>query len=237
MSRLSRISRGAVDPLIALVLGGAYLALLLTTVKDLGYARDEGFYFQAARTYEGWFELLIKTPAQAFQRGNIDRFWQANNEHPALIKSLFALSRRYLYGEWKWFAEEGTAFRFPGMVLSSLAVSVTYQWGRRAVGRLAGVAGALGLAMIPSIFYHSHLDCFDMPVAAMWLFTTYAYWRSLEPGKLRWVLATGILYGLLLDTKHNSWLLPPALIAHFVIAQGVGIWRDVKFGRVRAPLS
>jgi 4-amino-4-deoxy-L-arabinose transferase-like glycosyltransferase len=237
MSRLSKFSRAAIDPLIALVLGGVYLALLMSTVKDLGYARDEGFYFQAARSYEGWFELLLKSPEQAFQRANVDRFWSANNEHPALIKSLFALSRRYLFGESKWIAEEGTAFRFPGMVLSSLAVSVTYLWGRRAVGRLAGTVGALGFAMMPAVFYHSHLDCFDMPVAAMWLFTSYAYWRSLEPGKLRWALATGILYGLLLDTKHNSWLLPPALIAHFVLARGDGIWRDVKLGRVRAPLA
>jgi hypothetical protein len=46
-----------------------------------------------------------------------------------------------------------------------------------------------------------------------------------------------VLYGLLLNTKHNSWLLPPALIAHFVIARGEGFWRDLRGGRVRAPLA
>jgi hypothetical protein len=40
------------DFLLAAGLFMTYLALLLATVKDLGYARDEGFYFQAARSYE-----------------------------------------------------------------------------------------------------------------------------------------------------------------------------------------
>jgi len=237
MSRTRKILLGLVDPMIGLALGGAYLALLLLTVKDLGYARDEGFYFQAARSYESWFDLLFKSPSEAMKQVNVDRYWAANNEHPAFVKSLFALSRKLLFDHWKWFAEEGTAFRFPGMLLSSLAVGVTYLWGRRAVGRLGGVVAAVLFAMMPRVFYHSHLDCFDMPVAAMWLFTTYAYWRSTHGGSFVWVLATGVLYGLLLNTKHNSWLLPPALIAHFLIARNTAIWRDLRAGRIAAPAA
>lgn len=236
-SRARRFLSASVDPLIALGLAAAYLWLLFATSKNLGYARDEGFYFQAARSYEGWFDLLIKSPKAALEQGAVDRSWAANNEHPAFIKSLFALSHKYLHTQWKLIAEEGTSFRFPGMLLSSLAVAVTYLWGRRAIGRLAGLVAALSFAMMPRIFYHAHLDCFDMPVAAMWLFTTYAYWRSISGGGLRWALFTGVLYGLLLNTKHNSWLLPPALIAHFVIARGDGIWRDLRAGRVRAPAA
>ena len=52
-----------------------------------------------------------------------------------------------------------------------------------------------------------------------------------------WAIATGVLYGLLLNTKHNSWLLPPALIVHFVVARGEGFWRELRTGRVRAPLA
>lgn len=237
MSRARRLLGAGLDPLIGLCLAALYLALLLATTRDLGYARDEGFYFQAARSYEGWFELLFRSPKAAFDRAAIDRYWTANNEHPALIKSLFALSHKFLHTEWKLIRDEGTSFRFPGMLLSSLAVAVTYLWGRRVSGRVAGVVAALSFAMMPRVFYHSHLDCFDMPVAAMWLFTTYAYWRSISGGGWRWALFTGVLYGLLLNTKHNSWLLPPALIAHFVIARGDGIWRELRAGRVRAPLA
>jgi len=237
MSRIRRTSLALVDPLIAVALGGAYLALLLLSVRHLGYARDEGFYFQAARSYESWFRLLFDTPSAAFDRANVDRYWQANSEHPGFVKSLFALSHYFLYEKWKWFSVEGTAYRFPGMLLSSIAVATTYLWGRRAIGRLAGVIAAVSFAMMPRVFYHSHLDCFDMPVTAMWLLTTYAYWRSTHGGRLGWALLTGLLYGFLLNTKHNSWLLPPALIAHFLIARNVGVWRDLRVGRVPVPAA
>ncbi|MBK7582582.1 MAG: glycosyltransferase family 39 protein [Myxococcales bacterium] len=237
MSRLRRFLAALVDPAIGLGLAALYLALLYSTTKNLGYARDEGFYFQAARSYEGWFEQLWRAPKAALEPGTIDRFWSANNEHPALIKSLFALSHKFLHSEWHLIKDEGTSFRFPGMLLSSLAVAVTYAWGRRVSGRLAGLVAALAFAMMPRVYYHAHLDCFDMPVAAMWLFTTYAYFRSVTGGGWRWALFTGVLYGCLLNTKHNSWLLPPALIAHFVIARGEGLWRELRTGTVRAPLA
>lgn len=235
--RLRRWFPRLVDPLLALVLGGGYVALLLATAQTLGYARDEGFYFQAAQSYEAWFEQLLRSPDVALQRGAVDRHWQANSEHPAFMKSLFALSHHYLYEQWHWFREAGTAYRFPGMLMGGLAVGVTYLWGRRALDRLAGVIAAVLLAMMPRVFYHAHLDCFDVPVAAMWLVTTWAYWRSLGPGGLKWALLTGVLYGLLLNTKHNSWLLPPALIAHFVLTRGRDLWRELRTGRLAIPAA
>src|SRR6187549_1507264 len=192
------------DLTVCLLLAGCYLALLLSTVHDLGYARDEGFYFQAARSYEAWFELLGTDLTQALEPLTVDRYWSANHEHPALMKSLFALSHRYLFTGWQLFREQGTAYRFPGMVISTLGVLVTYLWGARESGRLAGVVGALSLALMPRVFYHAHLACFDMPVCAMLLLTSYAFARSLQGG-WRWSAATGIIYGLLLDTKHNAW--------------------------------
>jgi hypothetical protein len=225
----------ALDPGVALLLGCSYLALLLATVRELGYARDEGFYFAAAKSYEGWFELLFSNPSQAFQRASVDRFWNANHEHPALMKSLFALSHRFLHEKWRLIAEEGTAYRFPAMALSALSVSVTYLWGRRAIGRTAGLVAALLFALMPHTFHHAHLACFDMPVAAMWLLTTYAYSRSLGARGLGWALVTGLLYGLLLNTKHNSWLLPPALVVHFIVTRGPRLGRELKLGRIALP--
>ncbi len=212
----------------------SYLTLLLLTVKDLGYARDEGFYFQAARSYEAWFELLHTDFAQAMDPHFIDRYWSTNHEHPALMKTLFAFSHRYLFTGFGLFREQGTAYRFPGMVLSALGVAVTYAWGSRENGRLAGAVSALALALMPRVFYHSHLACFDMPVTTMLLITTYAFARSLE-GKLGWAIATGVLYGLLLDTKHNAWLLPGAFLLHFVLTRGVFAVRELLAKRWAFP--
>jgi 4-amino-4-deoxy-L-arabinose transferase-like glycosyltransferase len=231
------LGRG-LDALVFVALVAGYVAVLLATVENLGYARDEGFYFTAAAQYREWFEILFEDPEAAVQRRTVDRYWRANHEHPGFVKSLFALSNLLLHHRWKVFAEAGTSFRFPGMVLSALAVGVVYLWGRQTMGRIAGLVAAASFALMPRIFYHAHLDCFDVPVASMWLVTTYVYWLSLERGGLFWPLSTGVLYGLLLDTKHNAWLLPPALIAHFLITRGIrGLRRDLAVGRASFPLA
>ncbi|MEI9937459.1 MAG: glycosyltransferase family 39 protein [Pseudomonadota bacterium] len=222
------------DLAVCIVLAAAYLALLLSTVHDLGYARDEGFYFQAARSYETWFELLRTDFVRAIDPVTVDRYWSANHEHPALMKSLFAFSHRFLFTGWRLFREPGTAYRFPGMVLSTGGVVVTYIWGARESGRLAGLVGALSLAFMPRVFYHSHLACFDMPVTAMLLLTSYAFARSLEGG-LGWAIATGVIYGLLLDTKHNAWLLPGAFGLHFLLTRGKDALGELRAKRWPVP--
>jgi hypothetical protein len=73
-----------------------------------------------------------------------------------------------------------------------------------------------------------------MPVTTMLLLTTYAFARSLE-GKLSWALATGVLYGLLLDTKHNAWLLPGAFVLHFLLTRGVHAARELLRKRWAFP--
>ncbi len=113
------------DLAVCVVLAVAYITLLLSTVHDLGYARDEGFYFQAARSYEAWFELLGTDFAAALEPATVDRYWSANHEHPALMKSLFALSHRYLFTSWQLWRKQGTAYRFHGIVVSKLGVLVT----------------------------------------------------------------------------------------------------------------
>jgi hypothetical protein len=201
------------DALIAAALGGSYLALLLGTVKDLGYARDEGFYFHAAATLEAWLDVFSERGMEAFGRPLVDPYFAVNHEHPVLMKGLFALSHRFLFERLGLFSEPGTAYRLPGMLMAVLAIVVLYFWGRELRGRVAGVVSALGFALMPRVFFHSHLACFDVPVAAMWLTTAYVYYRSLGRGP-GWAVATGVLYGLLLDTKHNSWIFPFAVLAH-----------------------
>ena len=208
---------GWVDRGLALFIAFNYVLLLLLTVRDLGYARDEGFYFQAARSYQGWFEQLWRDPANAVRHA--DSAWRVNNEHPALVKSLFALSNLLLYKRWHLFAMEGTSFRFPAMVLSGLGIGLVYLWGARARGRLCGLVAALGLGFMPRFFFHAHLACFDAPVVTMWTLCAYCYWRALARGGWLWPIAVGVAFGLALDTKHNSWFLPVACGLHALLLE------------------
>jgi 4-amino-4-deoxy-L-arabinose transferase-like glycosyltransferase len=229
----SRLDR--TDAAIAVALSLVYLALLLASVDDLGYARDEGFYYHAARVLESFFGLFAEPGVEPFAREVTDRYFAVNHEHPVLMKLLFALSHRLLHEELGLFSEHGTAYRFPAMVLAALAVGVTYLFGRAAYGRLAALVAASLFAAMPAIFYHSHLACFDVPVLSLWLVTTYVYYRSLTARGFAFVFGSGVLYGLLLDTKHNAWLLPFALLLHLVITRGAAITRgfSLPLGRER----
>lgn len=203
----------ALDLALAAALVVGYVGCLLATVEELGYARDEGFYFHAAASYEQWIDLLLQAPGRAMTRAAVDRHWAVNHEHPALMKTLFAMSHRTFFDRWGWFAEAGTAYRFPGMVASALAVGLVFVWGRLAVGRRAGLVAALLFALMPRVFYHAHLACFDLPAVALALASSFALWRSLEHPSLGGGLATGLVYGLYLDTKHNAWLFPAIVLA------------------------
>jgi hypothetical protein len=224
------------DAGIALLLGVVYVALLLATASSLGYARDEGFYFHAAERYASWFSLLLRAPTEALERPTIDGAFSINREHPVLAKSLFALSW-LAHRRWNLFPDEGTSFRFPGMCFAGLTVGLCYLWGALSWSRAAGAMAALLVALVPTTFYHGHLACFDVPITAMWLLVAFCYHRSLVDGGWRWALATGVAFGLALNTKHNSWFLPIAFVVHAALSRGAGWRRSCVGGRFSLPLA
>lgn len=212
------------DAALAAGLGLAYVTLLLRTSKSVGYARDEGFYSYAAAAVERWFELFGVPGARPFGQAAIDAHFGPVHEHPGLMKTLFAFSRHFLHEGLGLFPDPGTALRFPGMLMAGLAVAVLYLWGRQAEGRPAGIAAALAFALMPHVFFHAHLACLDLGAAAMWLLTSYLYFRAFTERRLGFVIAAGVVYGLFLNTKHNAWLLPFALVAHLAFVRFVE-WR------------
>jgi mRNA-degrading endonuclease HigB of HigAB toxin-antitoxin module len=209
------------DAAVALALASGYVAWLVRGARTLGYARDEGFYFQAANGYGRWFEALLSDRHAALERRAVDAAWATNHEHPALIKSLFALSNLFLQKKHHLFAMEGTSYRFPAMILAGLVVALVYVWGTQARGRVAGLTAAALLATMPRFFFHAHLACFDVPIVALWTLGAYTYWRSLRDGGWIFPVLAGVCFGLALDTKHNSWFLPIACSTHLV---ALSVW-------------
>jgi 4-amino-4-deoxy-L-arabinose transferase-like glycosyltransferase len=246
LERLSRLWRTAIDlpakigwrdHVIAALIASAYIAWLLSTARSLGFARDEGFYFHAAQSYSRWFELLMSRPHDALRQQSIDAVWSENHEHPSLMKSLFAFSWMLFYKKWQLFSDASTAFRFPGMLMMGLSLWVTYLFGARVYSRRAGVMAAVLLGLMPRVFYNAHLACFDIGIVAMWTWCIYVYWRSQVEGGLGWAIATGVVYGLTLDTKHNSWVLPFVLVPHALFVHRKAILNQLRVGRITFPAS
>lgn len=226
------------DHLIGGGIGLLYVIWLLATARSLGFSRDEGFYFSAASQYEQWFKMLLAQPGRAMERQLIDASWGANHEHPSLMKSLFALSHMVFHEKWKVFEDHSTAFRFPAMLMMGMTLWITYLFAAKTYSRRAGIVAAAALALMPNVFYHAHLACFDVPIMAMWITCVFAYWNAEKKGGLLWALVAGIVYGLTLDTKHNAWMLPGVFLPHALVVHGRAISRHAaRTARIPIPAS
>lgn len=208
----------------AAIFVGSLVILLVTT--DVGITRDEGFYFRAASEYVEWFKqlwrnLLDGELATSFTRENIDEHWSYNPEHPALMKALFGLSH-LLFHDTLGVLSPSTAWRLPSMISASFLLCGVYLFTRQLAGRLAGLVAVVALFFQPRFFFHAHLACFDVPIAALWFWVAYAYWRSWDSN--RWALATGLLFGVALSVKLNAFFLPIVLVVHWVMTR----WRQLR---------
>ena len=209
----------------ALIFFGSLIVLLATT--DIGFTRDEGFYFRAASLYIGWFEELWANMqagqfAASFTQEAIDEHWSYNPEHPVLMKASFALSHKFFH-EILGVMSPATAWRFPAMITASALLSGVYLFGRDLAGRLAGLIAVAALFFQPRFFFHAHLACFDVPITAIWFWVAYAYWKSYDSN--RWALATGIFFGLALSIKLNAFFLPIVLVGHWLLSR----WREFRW--------
>ena len=240
------------DILVGIVLAACCFLMLLATV-DIGFSRDEGFYFRAGEEYSYWYDDLVKDPAVAFSKESVEKHFAYNPEHPALPKMMFGLSWR-LFGKmhngeaepWSrvWYhrtkapepifpiMRESTAMRLPAMALNSLLVMFIWLFAVEFLSRRVGIISALSWMFLPHAFWHSHLSCFDMPVVVMWFLVAWLFLRATPPLKQRkaapgriWLraIAAGIAWGLAMSTKHNAWFIPAVFLAWYLIAR----WEEI----------
>jgi 4-amino-4-deoxy-L-arabinose transferase-like glycosyltransferase len=225
------------DHLIGAGLGAVYVVALLLGARTIGFPRDEGVYFRAATNYIGWWRTLVEHPEAALQQSAIDGAWSYNHEHPPLMKTLFGASWWLFHERTHVFADASTAYRFPAMCMAGLALWVTYLFGARAFSRAAGLTAAVLLGLMPRVFFHSHLACFDVPIMTMWLLCLYVHWRAQTQSHFLWPLACGLVFGLTLATKHNAWMLPAVVVPHAFFVHRRSLVRELKTGMLPLPAS
>lgn len=207
---------------------GAFVVLFATEAA-VGFTRDESVYFAAAESYAGWFKLLFQHPAIALGDPAIVRAFDFNHEHPVLMKSLFGLSY-LLFHEALGVLRPAAAFRVPAFAVAALIPLLLYRIGSELFGRRAGLFAALSFFLVPRQFFNAQLACFDVPVAAFWLLTVYAFWRAQE--RPWYWLHCGLAFGLALATKHNALFLP-FVLAPFAAWRAYAATREDRQGRLR----
>ncbi len=86
------------DLVVAAALFAVALSVVVSTY-DMGFVRDEAFYFRHAETYQNWFVRVEKggpDREEALTREEVLDTWRNNNEHPPLHKMLMGWSWRLL---------------------------------------------------------------------------------------------------------------------------------------------
>lgn len=224
------------DKLLGVALGLLTVVVLAIGHTRVGYVRDEGMYFDAARSYANWVVLLARSPGKALTSRERDRHFRPNHEHPALLKTAAGVSARLLArpttersGGAIPILSEGAAMRLPAQVIAGLGVSLLFFVGRVWGGVLTGLLAAASFVLLPRVAFNAGLCCFDVPVAVVSLVVALAYRRSLV--SRRWGLALGPLLGLAIALKHNALFLGPLLFAHYLFCLAWARWREKR--RVR----
>jgi hypothetical protein len=236
-----RLSR-RVRVLVAAGLFAVQLGALVATERAIGFTRDEATYFQAARDYWSFYgdlgEALLPWSkvhlAQVVNPARIKATFAENSEHPSFMKMLFGWSRHLFYRDGKHpLLHESTALRLPAMVMGALAVALTFLLGADLFGDAVGILAALLLALLPRLFFHSHLACFDVPIAALILLVTTLYARSLRgPGGWKYGVLAGVALGVALATKLPALFAPLFLVPHALF---VVLWRRVRLRTLLWP--
>jgi dolichyl-phosphate-mannose-protein mannosyltransferase len=202
-----------------------------------GITRDEAYYMKAGELSVTYWEASLRGRlGNPFSDEAVRPFWSYNSEHPPLLKTLYGVSWRFLH-RCRCAEDSGlhppatrlssgrhltlpvlseiTAFRLPNAVFFGLLCAIVYLWFIEALGsRWGALAAAVLMFAQPRAFFHAQTASFDLPVATLWVATTVAYWRALEAKSWRPATVTGLLYGLCLATKLQSFLLPVALTLH-----------------------
>ncbi len=141
---------------------GATVVVVGTTADSVGFTRDEGYYFKAAKTYAGWFRDVWRLFGEGrfsepFTQAVIDRHWSYNHEHPALVKTTMALSWLWLKENLGLFSMHSAAIRFPAWCFAGLSVGLTFLLARTLLSRrTALLAAALWISM-PRVYWQMHL--------------------------------------------------------------------------------
>ncbi len=194
------------DKALARALGFATAAAMALTQAQVGFVRDEGYYFAAAESSEAWLRLLLHAPLQAI--AETGRYWSYNFEHPGLTKLLFAVSH-LVFTTWLGILPDALAWRLPAFAFAGLLSSWLCLLGLSR-SRAAGILAPLLFWCAERTFFHGHLACFDVPICAMWAGVGVAWLRGSGP-------RLGLTYGVALAVKHNAWFLPPVLVVHALL--------------------
>lgn len=218
------------DAISHLSRGQAYLRYYFTGEKDYFILRDWNLYREKEKNIkEGTVQDTVPRQRLYFQkadtiffspdlpRGEVPRISIYQNSdrdlnyvmehydygHPHISDVLSAVFNFVLFQK-LGFLNDIDSYRVYSVLLSSMLVGLVFWWTASSYGKFAGVIAALSLAVYPLFWAESHINNEkDIPETVFWSFMLFSIWRGITGKSWKWILASGVFFGLALGTKFN----------------------------------
>lgn len=134
------------------------------------------------------------------------------------------------------------SYRVYGVLLSSLLVGLVFWWTASLYGKFSGFIAALSLSLYPLYWAESHFNNEkDIPETVFWGFMLFSVWRGITIKSWKWILTSGLFFGLALGTKFNIlfsiFVVFPWLAAYIISKRENGMFLTRLFlSLIAAPL-
>jgi len=203
-------SRRWITLILGILLVAGHFAFIASTWKGVGYVKDAGYYFGAARDNFGWYMNLVENisdgkPLESFSERNITRYWDNNHQHPPLCKVLMGLNHQ-LWNKWIPLLNYSNSHDVAALLWMSLMLALMFAFTVEIAGRATAVFAVLVITLMPRLFFHTHINTFDVPAMSVWFLTIWFFRRGMLSARWSWL--TGIMLGIALATRNSSWFLP-----------------------------
>lgn len=182
--------------------GQAYLQYFLTAKKDYSNLPT-----LSKNAWQDSSVLSPQTSARSFyENSETDFNYYMNYDgygHPPLSDILSSIFNRVLYGKLH-LINDIDSYRVYGVFLASLLVGLIFYWISRDYGTVSGFLASISVALYPLFFSESHFNTEkDIPETVFWSFFLFSFSEGTRKKNVKWILLSGLLFGLALGTKFN----------------------------------
>lgn len=187
--------------------GQAYLHLFLTGQRTYPDSPKFKYYWQDPNSLAFKPDIpKSEVPrVSLYQAAGVDAnyFLRKDGGHPPL-SDILSSAFNYVLFQKLGLINDIDSYRLYGIVLAAGLVSLVCYWTSKVHGTLAGVFAAFALATYPLFWSETHFNTEkDIPETVYWSLLLYSLWKGVNTKSWKWLLLSGMLFGLAIGTKFN----------------------------------
>jgi len=201
-----------------------FFLVSLFTLKDYGISWDEPIHFIRGQAYLHYYltgELTyknIKTQKSFFQNNSYNGayFFQNDSGHPPTNDIMAAFSNFVFFQKLKIMGDI-ESFHLFNVLASTLLVAVVGIFAYQTMGLIPALIASGVIATYPLFFAESHFNIKDPPQAAFSFLGLWLFWLSLKKLNWKFLIFSGIAFGLSFGMKFNVLFLFPAIFVYLLL--------------------